>query len=155
MPGVPPTTLSPCWDAFCMSLPMQIKPGRDEQLFACHEGSAAGSRVKGGLPGALLELQIAARTQRWRVVGDLPSPPERKGCFYTKSGNGKEQPGGAGRLPPLKASDAPCAAQNLPGKPDRGCFLVFFWLCFSTCSDAQVFLITPDQKTFLYRSIMF
>lgn len=122
MPGVPPTTPTPRWDAFCMSLPMQIKPGRDEQLSPCCEGSVAGGRVKGGsargFAGAPDGCKDTAMESSW---GSALSS-RKKGCSYTDSGNGREPAGGAGRLPPVKASDAPCAAQNLPGKPDRGFF---------------------------------
>jgi len=32
---------------------------------------------------------------------------------------------------------------------------VFFPLCFSTCSDAQVLLVTPEQKAIFYRIMMY
>lgn len=151
MPGVPPTAPTPRWDAFCMSLPMQIKPARDEQLSPCREGSVAGGRVKGGSARGFAGAPDGCKDTAMESSRGSALSSRKKGCSYTNSGNGREPAGGAGRLPPVKASDAPCAAQNLPGKPDGG----FFWLCFSTCNDAQVFLITPEQKTFLYRSIVF
>lgn len=54
--------------------------------------------------------------------------------------NCKEQP----RCASGKCDDAPRAAQNLPGKPD-----FIFISAFSTCRDAQMLLVTPEQQIFL------